>query len=71
MTPGDRSHQTAAQRGGDARDKDLPLSDIQRDRFEDMLRIITVERRDIREAMAFALDNADSASDVRFMKPVV
>ena len=30
------SHQTAAQRGGEAKDKDRPLSDLQRDRCSSM-----------------------------------
>ena len=36
-----------------------------RGRFEDLLRALTVERADIREAMVFALDNADCAAEVR------
>lgn len=147
MTVADGSHQTAAQRGGEAKDKDRPLSDLQRDkcapaiaswpqllsslslaqqqfsiasahhapvawavsckadlsmpgveaeslmshlyalyrwfffgdrviccadgqqwvctRFEDLLRGITMARPDICEAMVFALDNAESATEVR------
>ena len=34
-------------------------------RFEDLLRSLTVERKDICDAMVFALDNADSAFEVR------
>ncbi len=34
-------------------------------RFEDLLRSLTVERKDICDAMIFALDNADSAFEVR------
>ena len=34
-------------------------------RFEDLLRAITMARPDICEAMVFALDNAESASEVR------
>lgn len=34
----------------------------QRDKFEDMLRGLTVERADICAAMAFALDNAESGA---------
>lgn len=34
------------------------------DRFEDLLRAITIARPDICEAMVFALDNAESASEV-------
>ena len=33
-------------------------------RFEDILRSLTVERKDICDAMIFALDNADSAFEV-------
>ncbi|KAK9824009.1 hypothetical protein WJX72_006933 [[Myrmecia] bisecta] len=64
MTAGGGAHQTAAQRGGEAKDKDRPLSDLQRDKFEDLLRALTVERKDICDAMVFALDNADSSSEV-------
>ncbi|DBA82509.1 TPA: hypothetical protein ACH3X2_000737 [Trebouxia sp. C0005] len=64
MTLAGTHHQTAAQRGGEAKDKDKPLSDTQRDRFEDLLRSLTVERKDICDAMIFALDNADSAFEI-------
>ncbi|KAK9835798.1 hypothetical protein WJX74_008275 [Apatococcus lobatus] len=64
MTLSDGSHQTAAQRGGELRDKDRPLSELQRDRFEDLLRALTVEKADICEAMAFALDNAECAFEI-------
>ncbi|KAK9865024.1 hypothetical protein WJX84_002089 [Apatococcus fuscideae] len=64
MTLSDGSHQTAAQRGGEARDKDKPLSELQRDRFEDLLRGLTVEKADICEAMVFALDNAECAFEI-------
>lgn len=47
-----------------AQDKDRPLSELQRDRFEDLLRGLTAERKDVRDAMVFALDNAESASEV-------
>ncbi|KAK9797001.1 hypothetical protein WJX73_002827 [Symbiochloris irregularis] len=60
----EQTHQTAAQRGGLQREKDKPLSDTQRDRFEDLLRSLTMERVDIRAGMVFALDNADSATEV-------
>ena len=33
-------------------------------RFEDLLRSLTVERKDICDAMIFAVDNADSAFEV-------
>jgi len=56
---------TAAQGGGGrSKDRSKPLSETQRDRFEDMLRGITLERESIREAMAFCLDNADSAQEI-------
>ena len=47
-----------------AQDKDRPLSELQRDRFEDLLRGLSAERRDIRTAMVFALDNAECAAEV-------
>ncbi|KAG9153616.1 hypothetical protein Leryth_008545 [Lithospermum erythrorhizon] len=40
------------------------LTDEQRDEFEDMLRSLTLERSRIKEAMGFALDNADAAGEV-------
>ena len=40
------------------------LTDAQRDEFEDMLRSLTLERSLIKEAMGFALDNADAAGEV-------
>jgi U2-associated protein SR140 len=40
------------------------LTDSQRDEFEDMLRALTLERSQIREAMGFALDNAEAAGEV-------
>ncbi|VFQ66734.1 unnamed protein product [Cuscuta campestris] len=40
------------------------LTDAQRDEFEDMLRALTLERRQIKEAMGFSLDNADAAGEV-------
>mmetsp|Transcript_16329 Transcript_16329/g.48953 ORF Transcript_16329/g.48953 Transcript_16329/m.48953 type:complete len:1001 (+) Transcript_16329:302-3304(+) len=61
---GSGSHQTAAQRGGELRDKDAPLSELQRDRFEDLLRALTAERAAVRDAMTFCLDNAACATEV-------
>eukprot|EP00891_Asterochloris_glomerata_P009463 jgi/Astpho2/9463/Aster-x1581 len=55
--------QTAAQRGGELL-KDKPLPETQQDRFEDLLRALTLERADICDAMVFALDNSDSAYEV-------
>ena len=40
------------------------LTESQRDKFEDMLRGLTLERAQIKEAMAFALDNAEAAGEV-------
>ncbi|KAJ3679191.1 hypothetical protein LUZ60_017202 [Juncus effusus] len=40
------------------------LTDSQRDEFEDMLRKLTLERIQIKEAMAFCLDNADAAGEI-------
>ncbi|KAK0572662.1 hypothetical protein LWI29_035023 [Acer saccharum] len=40
------------------------LTDPQRDEFEDMLRSLTLERSQIKEAMGFALDNADAAGEI-------
>ncbi|KAG1338466.1 Protein RRC1-like [Cocos nucifera] len=40
------------------------LTDAQRDEFEDMLRALILERSQIKEAMGFALDNADAAGEV-------
>jgi hypothetical protein len=45
-------------------DKDTPLSDLQRDKFEDLLRGLTAERGAVRDAMVFALDHADCAAEV-------
>lgn len=41
------------------------LTESQRDEFEDMLRALTLERSQIKEAMGFALDNADAAGEVQ------
>ncbi|KAL9265351.1 RRC1-like protein [Drosera capensis] len=40
------------------------LTDPQRDQFEDMLRALTLERNQIKQAMGFALDNSDAAGEV-------
>lgn len=45
-------------------EKDLPLSELQRDRFEDLLRALTAERAAVRDAMMFSLDNAACAAEV-------
>ncbi|KAE8677809.1 hypothetical protein F3Y22_tig00111495pilonHSYRG00018 [Hibiscus syriacus] len=39
------------------------LTDPLRDEFEDMLRALTLERSQIKEAMGFTLDNADAAGE--------
>lgn len=43
------------------------LTDLQRDEFEDLLRALTLERSQIKEAMGFALDNADAAGEVLYL----
>lgn len=45
------------------------LTDAQRDEFEDMLRALTLERSQIKDAMGFALDNADAAGEVVALVP--
>ncbi|PTQ29277.1 hypothetical protein MARPO_0144s0002 [Marchantia polymorpha] len=45
-------------------DQERSLTDSQRDEFEDMLRALTLERSQIREAMGFALDNSEAAGEV-------
>ncbi|CAD7701765.1 unnamed protein product [Ostreobium quekettii] len=64
MCIGDGSQLTAAQKGGDGRDRFKGLSDFERDKFEDMLRSLRVDRQSICDAMVFALNNADAASEV-------
>lgn len=60
-TSGNNCHDSAvAQRV----DQERALTDGQRDEFEDMLRALTLERSQIREAMGFALDNAEAAGEV-------
>ncbi|GLJ10064.1 hypothetical protein SUGI_0121170 [Cryptomeria japonica] len=45
-------------------DLERPLTESQRDEFEDMLRALTLERSQIKEAMGFALDNVDATGEV-------
>ncbi|KAH7840765.1 hypothetical protein Vadar_021298 [Vaccinium darrowii] len=45
-------------------EQERTLTEPQRDEFEDMLRSLTLERSQIKEAMGFALDNADAAGDI-------
>ncbi|KNA24038.1 hypothetical protein SOVF_018760 [Spinacia oleracea] len=40
------------------------LTDSQRDKFEDMLRALTLERSQIKDTMGFSLDNADAAGEI-------
>ena len=40
------------------------MTDQQRNEFEDMLRALALERSQIKEAMGFALDNADAAGEI-------
>ena len=48
-------------------EQERTLTDAQRDEFEDMLRALTLERVQIKEAMGFALDNADAAGEVMLL----
>ncbi len=43
---------------------DRPLSDLERDRWEDILRGLTSERGAVRGGMVFALDHAEAATEV-------
>jgi U2-associated protein SR140 len=45
-------------------DQERALTESQRDEFEDMLRALTLERSQIKQAMGFALDNSDAAGEV-------
>ncbi|CAI0376630.1 unnamed protein product [Linum tenue] len=45
-------------------DPERTLTDPQRDEFEDRLRALTLERSQIKDAMGFALDNADAAGEI-------
>jgi hypothetical protein len=49
---------------GVERDREQQLSDLERERLEDMLRQLRVERSDIRTAMLFVLDHASSAAEI-------
>ena len=46
MIVADGSHQTAAQRGGEAKDKDKPLPDLQRDRCSPQCPFPLMQRAD-------------------------
>lgn len=56
------AHMTAAQRGGDRNER--CLSELERQKWEDTLRGLTIERADICAAMVFAIDNADASGEV-------
>ena len=45
-------------------DKEEALSEVQRDRFEDLLRGLTAHRAVVRDAMTFCLDNSACATEV-------
>jgi hypothetical protein len=61
MVAAHKARRTAAQRGSTHKE-DEPLSELQRERFEGMLRTLSVEREQICAAMAFAMDNAESGA---------
>ena len=56
------AQKSAAQRS--ERREDAPLSEAQRERLTDMLRMLRVERSAISDAMVFALDHADSCAEI-------
>lgn len=49
---------------GKERERELQLSDLERERLEDMLRQLRIERSDIQTAMLFALDHANCAAEI-------
>ncbi|XP_057520149.1 protein RRC1-like isoform X2 [Amaranthus tricolor] len=55
---------TYAGRRGKRVDPERTLTDSQRDEFEDMLRALTLERSQVKDAMGFSLDNADAAGEI-------
>ncbi|XP_031491636.1 protein RRC1-like isoform X1 [Nymphaea colorata] len=65
-SPEHEKDSTATYAAGKSRrvETERALTDPQRDEFEDMLRALTLERNQIKEAMGFALDNADAAGEV-------
>ncbi|CAN6477835.1 unnamed protein product [Victoria cruziana] len=65
-SPEHEKDSTATYAAGKSRrvETERALTDPQRDEFEDMLRALTLERSQIKEAMGFALDNADAAGEV-------
>ena len=46
------------------RNQEVHLTDDEYDDFSDLLRAITLERHKIKEAMGFALDNAEASKDI-------
>eukprot|EP00198_Chlamydomonas_reinhardtii_P008180 XP_001697517.1 predicted protein [Chlamydomonas reinhardtii] len=67
--PSELDDRTAAQKADGSgpaapRERERPLSDSERDRFEDMLRFLTVERSDICDAMMFCLSAADACGEI-------
>ncbi|XP_022750338.1 protein RRC1-like isoform X2 [Durio zibethinus] len=69
-SPDHEKDSTATYAAGRSRrvEPERTLTDPQRDEFEDMLRALTLERSQIKEAMGFALDNADAAGEERVLK---
>ena len=49
---------------GGERERDMQLSDLEREKLEDMLRQIKVERTNVQTAMVFALDHASCAAEI-------
>lgn len=63
-TSDDRKREREKNRGRHLRTNVTPMDDENRDSFEGMLRSITPEREKIKEAMGFALDNAEKAREI-------
>lgn len=51
-------------RAGGERDRERALTDLEREKLEDLLRRLRVEREDLETAMLFVLDHADSAAEI-------
>lgn len=49
---------------GGERDRERVLTELEREKLEDLLRRLRVEREDIETAMLYALDHADSAAEI-------
>ena len=56
--------QIERERAKEKRKRGNALSDMEVEELEDLLSTLTVDRKQIREAMGFALDFADLASEV-------